>query len=343
MYLVKLLLLPGAQFHLGNHVPFDKAVLHDTDSMIHSDTLFSALVNIGAKIGLAEEIVEELESRNRISSSFYMLENGTSQPVYFLPRPTIPLLDCKDYKQVKRMVFVSKGIFEKGIGVKQWSNSDLVIFGSNWIATVDEMKTMLKDEYDAEKIRNIRLFSKANIPQVQVHTDQTENNYYQTGNLQIADNSDLYKELQVHFYFLLEHAPDNALQTVFNLLPHEGIGGQRSTGCGQVLNVEIEEVSIFNDLNGEYKMTLSKVIPTTADLSLMGNNSFYQTNVRGGRIIDNAKNIRLKQVRMIDEGAVFEQPVEGTVADLRPEGGQRSYLRYGKAFLINLPKHLYHA
>jgi CRISPR-associated protein Csm4 len=343
MHLVKLAVRPGAQFHLGSHVPFDKSVLHDTDSIIHSDTLFSALVNIGKKIDLAEEIVEELSNRNSISSAFYLLENGTSEPVYFLPRPTIPLLDCADYKQVKRMAFVSKGMYEKGIELHQWSQSDAIIYGNNWIATIDEMKALLEDKYDAGKVRNIRLSGKANIPQVRVHTDQMEHNYYQTANLQIADNSDLYSNLRVHFYCLLEHKPNNALQSVFNLLPHEGIGGQRSTGCGQVLSVETGETTLFDSLKGEYLMTLSKVIPTAADLEQMKLKSFYQTSVRGGRIIDNAQQKRLKQVRMIDEGAVFGQPVEGTVSDLRPEEGDMPYLRYGKAFLINLPKHLCHA
>lgn len=344
MHLAKLKLRPGAQFHLGNHVPFDQSVLHDTDQQIHSDTLFSALVNIAAKFGMADAIVDELQSNNRISSAFYLLENGTNQPIYFLPRPSIPLINCSDtYKFIKQKAFVSKGIFEKGIAANQWKNSEDIIFGNNWIATIDEMKVLLGDKFDAEKAKNICLFGKANIPQVRVHTDQDEDNYYQVGNLQIADNRDLFDQLEIHFYFLMEKAPSVEMQTVFNLLPHEGIGGQRSTGCGQVLSVEVKETTFFDSLKGEFQMALSKVIPTKEDFALMNENTFYQTTVRGGRILNNAQNKRLKQIRMIDEGAVFEQPIEGSVADLRPDIDEMPYLRYGKAFLIQIPKTLCYA
>lgn len=347
MHLIKLALRPGTQFHLGNRVPFDQSVLHDTDRQIHSDTLFSALVNIAAKIGKADKLVEELQTHNTLSSAFYLLENVNNSLVYFLPRPTVPLIDSGDtYKFIKQKAFVSLGVFEMGMAMNQWkhkTDSHELIAGKNWIATNKEIKELLSSKFDLEKIKNIKLFEIANIPQVRVHTTEEEHNYYQVGNLQIADNSELFENLQVHFYFLLKETPSDVLQTVLNLLPHEGIGGQRSTGCGQILSVSVSETERFNSLHGDSFLALSKVIPTNEEVSQLGENSYYQTTVRGGRIIDNAQNLRLKQVRMINEGAVFENSIVGSVPDLRPEGKLDPYMRYGKAFLIQIPNSICHA
>ncbi|MCE5330610.1 MAG: type III-A CRISPR-associated RAMP protein Csm4 [Bacteroidales bacterium] len=347
MHLIKLDLRPGTQFHLGNRVPFDRSVLHDTDRQIHSDTLFSALVNIAAKIGKANEMVEELQNQNTLSSAFYLLENGDDKFVYFLPRPTVPLIDSGDtYKFIKQKAFVSIGVFEMGIAMNQWkdkTDSNELIAGKNWIVTNKEIEELLGSEFDLEKIKNIKLFEIANIPQVRVHTTEEEHNYYQVGNLQIADNSELFEDLQVHFYFLLKEPPSDVLQTVLNLLPHEGIGGQRSTGCGQILSASISETERFNSLHGDSFLALSKVIPTNEEVSQLGEKSYYQTTVRGGRIIDNAQNLRLKQVRMINEGAVFENSIVGSVPDLRPDGKPDPYMRYGKAFLIQIPNSISHA
>ena len=347
MHLIKLDLRPGSQFHWGNRVPFDQSVLHDTDRQIHSDTLFSALVNIAAKIGKAKELVDELQTQNTLSSAFYLLENGSNPQVFFLPRPTVPLIDSGDtYKFIKQKAFVSIGVFEMGMAMNQWkdkTDSNKLIAGKNWIATNKEIKELLGAEFDLEKIKNIKLFEIANIPQVRVHTTEEKHNYYQVGNLQIADNRDLFENLQVHFYFLLKKTPSDLLKTVLNLLPHEGIGGQRSTGCGQVLSAIGTETERFNSIKGDSFLALSKVIPTNEEVSLLGKSTYYQTSVCGGRIIDNTQNLRLKQVRMINEGAVFENIIDGTIADLSPNAEDTPFLRYGKAFLIQIPKTLYHA
>ncbi len=347
MHLIKLALRPGTQFHLGNRVPFDQSVLHDTDRQIHSDTLFSALVNIAGKIEKADELIVELQTKNTLSSAFYLLENQSNSPVYFLPRPTVPLLDSDDtYKFIKQKAFVSIGVFEMGIAMNQWkykTDSNELIAGTNWIATNKEIEELLGSEFNLDKAKNISLFHLANIPQVRVHTTQEKHNYYQVGNLQIADNSDLFKNLCVHFYFLLKAEPSNVLKTALNMLPHEGIGGQRSTGCGQVLSASFSESDQFNSIKGDSFLALSKVIPSNEEVSQLGENSFYQTTVRGGRIINNAKNVRLKLVRMISEGAVFENRIDGTLTDLSPDAENTPFLRYGKAFLIQIPKTICHA
>ncbi|MFA6843712.1 MAG: hypothetical protein WCR33_04850, partial [Bacilli bacterium] len=216
-------------------------------------------------------------------------------------------------------------------------------------------QNLLGSEYDNEKAIQIKLFGITNIPQVRVHTNEEKGNFYQTINVQIADNRDLFSKLAIHFYFLLQKMPSKNLETVFNMLPYEGIGGQRSTGCGQVQTVHYTETNLFDSLNGDVFLALSKIIPTQLDLDKMGENTFYKTTIRGGRILkkydktENDVNIdpkieRLKQIRMIDEGAIFEQEVKGRMRDLCPVDGiyNKPYFRYGKAFLLSISKTMSH-
>lgn len=351
MQLIKLNLRPGTQFHLGRQVPFDQSVLHSSDIQIHSDTLFSALVNIADKMGCADKVAQDLRE-NRMSSAYYLMENSKHVPVYFLPRPTIPLINCDDsYKFVKQKIFVSKGIIKKGISLRQWKSqaeNGQLITGKNWIATVDEMQTLLGDAYDKVKAGEIKLFDMANIPQVKVHTTEIENTYYQTGNLQIADNRLLFDDLLIHYYFLVHEPPGEELLKAIKLLPLEGIGGQRSTGCGQVQSVSVTEINLFDSISGDSFLGLSKIVPTPQEIKQMSENTFYQTTLRGGRILKRVTDEegttieRLKQVRMIDEGAVFEKHITGSIPDLRPSG-KVPYLRYGKSFLIPFPKSMIYA
>jgi CRISPR-associated protein Csm4 len=345
MYFIKLTLRPGAQFHLGNAVPFVDAVLHDTDEFIHSDTLYSAFMNIGFKIGFGNAVKKALESSVQISSAFYLLENKNGQPICFLPRPTLPLLNpALPYKEIKKIKFVSKGIFEKSIPYEELNNNKKVVTGNNWIALKEEIYKLL-DEGNEEKAKNIKLFDIVNLPQVCVHTDKQENKFYQVGNLRVADNQTYFNDLNVCFYFLLNGELSPELKMIINLLPHEGIGGQRSTGCGLFESVEIKERSDFENFDGERKMTLSLIHPTANDQDALNESAFYKTLVRGGRILwphfDQTPEIRLKQVYMLSEGAVFSQPPTGNIVSISQGlSVDHEYLRYGKAFLINIPKTL---
>lgn len=344
MHLVKLKTRPGAQFHFGNRVSFENSALNSTDKYLHSDTLFSALVNVASKIGAANELVEEMNSTNRISSAFYMLENESNPPVYFLPRPTIPLTNCgSSFKLIKQKVFVSREVLEKGIEMCRWKEligTEELIAGENWISTTNEIRNLLGNGFSFEKASEIRLFQFASIPQVCVHATVSENSYYQVGNLQIADNRAYFEKLQVHLYFLLSEKPSPLLNSVLELLVYEGLGGQRSTGCGQVLEVTHAEFAPFSESDNKCRfMALSKIAPSNDDMAVLEKNTCcYQATIRGGRTIDNTNSIRLKQLRMIDEGAIFEEYIDGKIVDLCPENINTPFLRYGRAFLYKIPK-----
>lgn len=331
MQIVKLHCRPGLQFHLGNQVPFESSVLHDTESFIHSDTIYSAILNIADKIGFADEIKEAFDNNLNISSAYYMLERKNAQ-VYFLPRPTVPFTNTElPYKDIKKIKFVSAGVFEKAYGFDKWENNIALVTGNNWIATHEEMQKLLKQDDLVKKAKFIKLSDIVNLPQVCVHTTSQENSFYHVGNLQIADNMDINADIHVHFYFLLEGDISNSLRTVLHLLRDEGIGGQRSTGCGLPTDISITPSDI--KFGGEANMSLSLV--GFNNQPELDHNCYYQSLTRGGRKI-NANN-RLKQVVMLKEGAILNSSIKGDVIDIA-NSKDKPYLRYGKAFLVNIPK-----
>ena len=321
MYRIKLAVRPGAQFHLGRTTPFPDSVLHDTDTVIHSDTLFSALINLAAKIGYAEELVHQFEKDLKVSSGFYLMEVG-DRSLCFYPRPSIPLRNEWAVKKIKRIQFVSPEVLSS-YGFEDWFSHPDLITGDNWIATTRELKDLLGagkfesltttiDANGYAVIQQIRFYGLVNTPQVSVHSTDEEGRFYQTGNFQIADNRHLHEKLLIHFYFLLDGEPDELLRTVLGLLKDEGVGGQRSTGLGLFECVEMDEKVKLPE--GEYSMSVSLINPIAEETTQLVESSFYRTMIRGGR--KKTKGQRLKQVRMITEGAVFVP------------GSTRPYCRY---------------
>jgi CRISPR-associated protein Csm4 len=338
MHLFKLKLHPGSQFHLGNNTPFLGSVLHETATHIHSDTLFSALINIAKKLGRDGELVDYFRNGDlKISSCFYLLESP-STTIYFLPKPLCPITDETNYKKLKKIQYVSTGVFQSGIGINNWlseKNKGILFNEKNWIATKEELQALLGGKNE-NLFKNISFFDKQNIPQVRVHTNETQNNFYQNTNLQIADLRELHPELRVHFYCLASGINELFKQTLA-LLEDEGIGGQRSTGCGNIEKVEwMAMPEIFNFKGDTYNCSLSLTAPAKEDLPYL-ENSFYQTLFRGGRRI--RENHRLKQIVMLKEGCITDFQLSGKIKDISPNNHEK-YLRYGKAFNLPIPQNI---
>jgi CRISPR-associated protein Csm4 len=323
--------------------------MHTSSEMIHSDTLFSAMINIANKIGVVDKVIREFDEGVTISSTFYFMERK-EQKVFFLPSPTVPLSGNLPFKQLKSIKYVSEGIFREGIEMKIWFGADgsvatQLVRGDNWLATRSEMEKLLEGS-DWQKPEELQLYHLANIPQVKVHTVEKENSFYQTGNLVIADNREFDPDLSIGMYFLMAGAASKELRTVIHLLCDEGIGGQRSTGCGHFEQVKIQE-SPFANLQGDESMNLSLVSPTREQVPLL-KDAYYKTIERGGRRIPyrgknssgEKRELRLKQITMLKEGGILPQNVRGCIADISPDFNESTvpYLRYGKAFPITIPK-----
>ncbi len=331
LQVVRLNCRPGSQFHLGENISFQDAVLHKSSSYIHSDTLYAAFVNISNKLAIPSP--ENVLSDCRISSAFYTITKK-EKSVYFLPRINVPLSGTDNFKEIKRLSFASAGVYKTGIPLNKWLSESDFIIGKNWIATKAEFTGW---ELDYKHIQHLELYQLLNRPQVKVHSSSTSGNFYQSENLHIADNRHLDNDINVSFYFLIQGELTATLKNVMNWLPFEGIGGQVSTGCGQIDSIEFLDASPF-DLSREQKqyINLSLLSPAREDNL---HTAYYRLKKRGGRHIK--ESWYLKELLMIEEGAVFQVQVEGTVQDITPENYDASrYYRYGKSFLLNLPPNM---
>lgn len=332
---------PRSRFHFGGIAPDESAWLNTSDKWLHSDTLFSALINIAAEVystSDVEEILHAFENGSvRISSGFYMLaDSKMSSPVFLLPKPAHYVLEIIDSpeasKKFNKVRFISKRVWEAGWGWKEWQEHCWFMQNGTAVIAQEELPS---PQDDAQTTR-ICLWEEEDYPRVKVHTiDRTESFFYIT-TITIADNSNLLEDWGVHFYFLIDTKPgfENSdiyrrIQTTIQLLPYRGIGGERSVGCGQLVTVIERDFSLTPDFDSPLRCSISLTSPTENDLSIA---RYYSVLSRGGRRYG-GQNKQFLFVRMMAEGSVFEGHAQGNIPIIGRNLGH-NVRRYGKPFCL---------
>ncbi|MEP7372576.1 MAG: hypothetical protein ABI675_04255 [Chitinophagaceae bacterium] len=333
---------PGSRFHFGKYAPDDDTALNDSDDIMHSDTLFAALINTYQEVfGDAQELVNAFdEGHLSISSLLYCLQQN-DQYTWLLPKPIcFNLFASDDYKEFRDIRFISKGVWENLQLPSSLTDAKLYHYFGNTqtVLTGDEIK--FPAEYnDGEKIKwlldRVKLSRLNTLPKVKVRDTPEERGIYQLTVTEIADNSHLKIGLSVHLYFLTDD--DNLSKEiaekfflVINMLPYTGIGAERST-IGKIERIEVVndwKIGLEN-ADTDLMSSVSLFSPLQNDLAKM---KYYKTIMRGGRRLgrgDDEEKRFLKSVRMISEGAILHKDCEGCLADVSP-GADKTYLRNGK-------------
>lgn len=342
---------PGSQFHFGKISPDDKTGLNETSDFAHSDTLFSALVNI-----IAESFPEQVEGfigavrdgRLRFSSVFYCLQNGDLLR-YFLPSPANwSLKDPDTNNPFSRISFLSKKVWEQGITPKKLAQDGVL---ARQFAVIQNQFLVHQSELSPSErgvVRQIRLFHKTTIPKVSIKPNLDEDNdLFSRTMVQTADNTDILDEwkhpvtpdLQVHFYFL-EKTEDPFLlediyqvyQTALQILINTGLGGERSTGCGQFEGLDFHNFS-FDETNSNSARYVSLALFSPWDAKELGKLKFYSTQLRGGRLT--YEDGSLKLIRMVSEGAVATGVLNGNLVNLSQT--PNPFLRCGAGIWVKAP------
>lgn len=335
---------PCAQFHFGKLGLDENMSLDDTSKYIHSDTLYSAIINEHNKLygndnGETDLFVKAFEANKiNISSAFYALTIQGKPTVYFFPSPvTASFLPQKkevieQAKKIKKISFVSTGILAKGITPDEWMEPDKCFIIQNEFVCLKEELNALNEKQKQE----LCIYSFNHEPKVRVHTAVKGDTLYNQANIQIADNDIKKPAVDVNFFFL--YYVEDEYKKVFENLIHSildsGIGGQRSVGSGHFDSVSFEKLSNGFAENSGFFMNLSLIIPESNDLD---NFKYYDLITRGGRLIGKG-DLRLKRNRMIKEGAILVNNEVGRTEDIRPDGYKMPFIRNGKAFLIPLHK-----
>lgn len=323
---------PGARFHIGRALGAFTEETHNTQKTtseyLHSDTLWSALVNawaLSCPKSVNDFINECMNGNFRLSSAFYCYmpplstegKKGGNKKIYFLPKPaSLNLAKFSDPKSLKRVKFLSKGIWEKGLLPEDWFDKDKCTLLQN------ESVVALKSEIEvAESFKLFYIETTAKTSARDI-TDREDAFYFQT---------DLYLAENIRWYFLIDNKlPDTLLSdfhTAMKALINLGIGGERTTGCGSLSGYEEIEFNLEME-KSEHTSSISLIAPNQEELS---ENSLYQIIKRGGRFLEKGKS--LPMVQMLLEGAVFDNNINGKIVELN---NKPKILRYGLSFLIPL-------
>ena len=336
---------PGSQFHFGKLGLDENMSLDDTSDYIHSDTLFSAIINEHNKLfdnkSKTDAFVEAFRNQDiKISSAFYALNVMDKPTIYFFPRPVTAtfLVKTEDVKlqikKIKKIKFVSAKILKDGISPDKWLNSqECTVIQDYFLCAKDELNDLIVNQID-----NIKIFSYNHETKVRVHTPVKGDTLYNQANIQIVDNR--IEGLSVDFFFLFEiknkEKYEKTFKKIIHSLTYSGIGGQRSTGTG------IFEEAIFLDndfdLQSSINMNISLTIPENGKLS---NFKYYDLITRGGRVVgkneENSKiSMRLNRIKMVKEGGIITKSEEGKCVNLEPKELKKPFVRNGIAFSIGI-------
>jgi len=340
---------PYSMFRLG------AGSLNETDSIIHSDTLFSAIINIHSKVfDNTEQFIELFEKGTiKISSAFPMLmDKDNCNKIFFLPKPELNYKTLGNIKDEKKITYLSLEVFKQA---KEIVKNKIAFTDNNYFTTIGRRYSVSKKEIDTKNELN-GFISKRVMPKTKVHSTTQDDSFYHETDIQLSplefvnDNNRTF--LMPHFYFLYEldgsEEIKNKFLTCLRILADEGVGGERSTGKGQLEEILETEIDLNLSNSSSKKILLSLCNPNTQEEFDSFEN--YDIVIRGGGSVsfdtedDKDENkpeygdYRKKQVRMIVEGSLFIGNCEGRLVDVSPAKGseEHKYFRNGKCFSIPL-------
>ena len=326
---------PGDRFHFGKYKPDVNTGLENSDEIFHSDSLFSALVvTYDSLFDNTDEFVNLFrKGLIKISSLFYYLEFSDYR-IFFLPKPvTLNLTASGDHKKAKKIRYLSKKLYET------LENPDQLL--SDKVLILQDTFALLKDELPVKNAEDVHLFHSIVDQKVFVNKEEQGDDLYQLNVIEIADNSMIDNDIKTGFYFLfkmydrISSAMKSAFETVLEVLTTNGLGAEKST-IGLIRNWEKENFDFkITDPSDTQYLSLSVFYPSETETEHI---LAAKDILRGGRVIGGT-NKRLKVVRMLTEGSLFDKKITGNIIGIEPDNWNGiPYLRFGKAFLIPLNK-----
>lgn len=342
----------NSPLHIGsNRKDYDKGSFY-----IHSDTMYAAIYQTFAMLGMENEIPSEgsNDASFAISSLFPFtfplkkeikkvdgkeIEIFETNPVYFFPRPFIKPafqkeenFNSKDVKKFKKVQFVDKSIFEKYLDQ------------SNLASTVEDVKGIY---HTTEKIKPDFICSDV-MPRVTVPRFGGDAEPFYTERFYFKDNSGLF------CLVVCTEEKKIALKKALDILKDNGIGTDRSIGNG-MFDFEFDEIEINLPATASYGMNLSLFCPEnieslsemmldteqkTTDMKIR-----YELMQRGGWMSEPYNTYRKRSVSMFKEGSVFKCNnftngflIKGNLVDIKPLDTPRKIdhpvWRVGKAIFL---------
>lgn len=305
--------------------------IEDSQTIAHSDSLFSCLINNYAELhagdsSAVEKLLNPFRERKppfRISSAFPFQIQTQYSVMYYLPKPLVapPLFyDSIEGEWAKR---------EYGKQVRSAQLVQIQTFQA-WL----EGKEVALDELETQDIGS---FCTREIHPQHAHDRLTDaTTIYHTGLSHFLGRSGLYFLVELNDMNLLDW---DMLRTILTQAGMNGFGGRRSLGSG-VFKVTDDTIS---DLDRSWRelfalrdqegfngfINLSLYVPEAIDsLAPVA----YQLVPRRGWCYSSVTPMQMKRksVMMFGEGSVFRNELKGELVDVTPDGFTAHKLyRYG--------------
>lgn len=344
-------LAPRTPFHFG----LRGVGIEETEAFCPADTLFSALC-LTRREWEGEAALDAWLARFpplngsglpplRLSSAF-----PYAGEVLFFPKPLLPAnlppgTRQTQAKMLKKIAYVSPGILQAWLAQDDLNaqvDDDLLLQGGRVWVTRDEMGRLA--EFRERGTKQIRLWATAARPRVTVDRATSRSAVYQAGVVHFRPGTGLFTLVE-----LLDgdaRAERDRLTTLFQVMGHGGLGGERSSGYGQFELLGPELFAGLGPADGDLFLTLAPYHPTEAEVQagVLGEGASYSLLTRRGWVgSPEGMSLRRRAVRLLGEGSVLQstgQASYGDLADVTPhdEHGQEALghkvWRYGIAFPV---------
>jgi len=313
------------KFKSALHIGADNGGIgrENVQDIVHSDTLFSMMVNSCAEIerGDMTQIDAFINSVGHVSSGF-LFEQKRSGYEYYLPRPLIDPPDflgefgtkrrLKYAKTLKRCAYMRLGDFAK------------------WTAGEKIGETTLKKGSEPEYKK---LFAMRTTPQHARDRLTSASHLYHSGEMFFKGNAGL--------YFLVDGVDASWLEAVLKNAAIKGLGGRRSLGKGafdyEIVSTDDEWKGLFKN-KGNHFVTISLYSPTEKEMTGFTPNA-YSLTLRKGWTFSSMLHgqFKRKTCTMFGEGSVFSKKPEGRLLDVTPDPASlypHRFYRFGKALSV---------
>lgn len=315
--------LTALKFHFTTplHIGTVREDYDKSESIIHSDTLYSAIIWAWNVLGLEEEIPQLVANGNfTISSLFPFHQMNDEAPIYFFPRPIGQKLKSDydetivNHKLIKEIKYLDAEIF------KAFLSGRIIDFES--YEELLEQKSVYLTNKKTEEGFDTTFIKKKVYPRVYVprHGEDGDTQIYYIERLFFKEDSGLFCLAQ----FDNEDIKQKVIAAL-RFLGDEGLGTDKHVGNG-LFKLEQEDFNEFDNskIETDYAINLSLFCPENKEQmsEILDRNSTFGRIKRGGWITkDGFLTYRKKSISMFTEGSVFktDSSVKGKTVNLKPE------------------------
>lgn len=298
-------------FTSGLHISNAREDYGISERLIHSDTLYAAIISALAKLG--EKIPDDGDLGFATSSLFpFYQKDESSNPIYFFPKPLsqkTPRVLPEKAKIIKKVAWIDKPNFER------------ILAGKSIIEDRDNPEKMIKGKFLTKEVETFDsdfICSRVSARVLVSRTLQEDAKPFYMDRIFFKGKSG---------FFFLAQGDCTKLEKGLNLLQYEGIGTDRNVGNGFFFYVKDEiNIEIPEQNDHSMQLGLSLFIPESKqqlDEMICGNVA-YNYQKRGGWVSTAPYiGIRKNSIYAFASGSVFSvekdyKQIKGKIADLNP-------------------------